>query len=88
MSFSVEFKFYLILHMVQPMPLPPPSSCFTKIQIGLTFLVPAYPACPVKEAVKWVFVCLIINYTNQLTEQKCLQCFGAVVWAAGKASGL
>jgi len=29
--------------------------CFIKIQIGLTFLVPAYPGCPRKEAVKLVF---------------------------------
>ena len=31
-------------------------SCFIKIQIGLTFLVPAYPGCPGKEAIKWVSV--------------------------------
>ena len=28
------------------------SSCFIKIQIGLTFLVPAYAVCPAKEAVE------------------------------------
>jgi len=28
--------------------------CFIKIQIGLTFLVPGYPGCPEKEAIKWV----------------------------------
>jgi len=28
-----------------------PISCFTKIQIGLTFLLPAYPGCRRKEAV-------------------------------------
>jgi len=31
-----------------------PISYFIKIQIGLTFLVPAYPGCPGKEAIKWV----------------------------------
>ena len=36
------------LCMVQLMPLPPMVSCFSKIQIGLTFLVPAYPGCPGK----------------------------------------
>jgi len=46
------------LHMVQLMPLPPIISCLIKIQIGLTFLVPAYPGCPGKEAVKRVSVCL------------------------------
>jgi len=32
-------------------------SCFVRIQLGLTFLVLAYPGCPVKEAVKWGSVC-------------------------------
>ena len=41
------------LHMAQLMPLPLTVSCFSKIQIGFTFLVPAYPGCPGKEAVKW-----------------------------------
>ena len=36
------------LQMVQLMPLPPIISCFTKIQIGLTFLVSAYPGWPGK----------------------------------------
>jgi len=30
------------LHMAQLMPLPPSVSCFSKIQIGLTFLVLAH----------------------------------------------
>ena len=30
----------------------PIISCFIKIQIGLTFLVPAYPGCPGKESVR------------------------------------
>jgi len=40
------------LHIIQLMPLPIVISCFIKIQIGLTFLVPAYSGCPGKEAVK------------------------------------
>jgi len=36
------------------MPLPLTVSCSSKIQIGFTFLVPAYPGCPGKEAVKWL----------------------------------
>jgi len=32
-----------------------------KIHMGLTFLVPAYPGCPGKEAVKWVSVCLSVQ---------------------------
>ena len=44
--------------MVQLMPLPHCHPVLHKIQIGLTFLVPAYPVCPGKEAIKWVYVCL------------------------------
>jgi len=43
--------------MAQLMPLPLTVSCSSKIQIGFTFLVPAYPGCPGKEAVKWLYVC-------------------------------
>jgi len=32
-------------------------SCFSKIQIGFTFLVPAYLGSPRKMAVKWMCVC-------------------------------
>jgi len=42
------------LHMAQLMPLPLTVSCSSKIQIGFTFQVPAYPGCPGKEAVKWL----------------------------------
>ena len=44
------------LHMSQLMPLPLTVSCFSKIQIGFTFLVPAHPASPGKRAVKLVCV--------------------------------
>ena len=36
------------LHMVQLMPLPLTVSCFSKIQIGFTFLVPAHLGSPIK----------------------------------------
>jgi len=39
--------------MAQLMPLPLTVSCFSKIQIGFTFLVPAHPGSPGKRAVKW-----------------------------------
>jgi len=42
--------------MVQLMPLPLTVSCSSKIQIGFTYLVPAYPGCPGKEAVKWLYL--------------------------------
>jgi len=45
--------------MVQLMPLPPPSSLDSlKSRMVLTFLVPAYPGWPGKEAVKLASVCL------------------------------
>ena len=44
------------LHMAQLMPLPLTFSCSSKIQIGFSFLVPAYPGCPGKEAVKCLLV--------------------------------
>ena len=46
------------LQMAQLMPLPLTVSCSSKIQIGFTFLVPAYPGCPGKEAVKWLLLLL------------------------------
>ena len=51
------------LHTAQLMPLPLTVSCSSKIQIGFTFLVPASPGCPGKEAVKWlhVVVCCVCN---------------------------
>ena len=42
------------LHMVQLMPLPLTVSCFSEIQIGFTFLVPAHPGSPGKRDAKRV----------------------------------
>ena len=42
------------------MPLPLTVSCFSKIQIGFTFLVPAHPGCPGKRAVKRVCMCVCV----------------------------
>jgi len=47
------------LHMAQLMPLPLTVSCFSKIQIGFTFLVPAHPGSPGKQAVKRVCVSML-----------------------------
>ena len=46
------------LHMAQLMPLPLTVSCFSKIQVGFTFLVPAHLGSPGKRAVKRVCVCI------------------------------
>ena len=48
------------LHMAQLMPLPLTVSCFSKIQIGFTFLVPAHLGSPGKRAVKRVCVCVFV----------------------------
>jgi len=48
------------LHMAQLMPLPLTVSCFSKIQIGYTFLVPANPNSPGNRAVKCVCVCVCV----------------------------
>jgi len=45
------------LDMAQLMPLLLTVSCFSKIKIGFTFLVPAHLGSPRKRAVKHVFVC-------------------------------
>ena len=50
------------LHMAQLMPLPLIVSCFSKIQIGFTFLVPAHPGGPRKRAVKRACVCVYVNH--------------------------
>jgi len=44
------------LHMSQLMLLPTTVSCFSKIQIGVTFLVPAHPGSRGQRAVKWVLI--------------------------------
>jgi len=45
------------LHMVQLIPLPLTVSCFSKIQMGFTFLVPAHPGSPGK---KPLHVCVCV----------------------------
>jgi len=46
------------LHIAQLMPLPLTVSCFSKIEIGVTFLVPAHLGSPGQWAVKRVCVCV------------------------------
>ena len=48
------------LHMAQLMPLPLTVSCYSKIQIGFTFLVLAHLGSPRKRAVKRVCVCVFL----------------------------
>ena len=106
------------MHMSQLTPLPLTVSCFSKIQIGFTFLVPAHLGSPGKRAVKRVcvrvsaWICIAHNSLEPewsrfkvgnnyscvfnfcvcdfcfIIDALCLQCFDAVGWAAGRASGL
>jgi len=53
--------------MAQLMPLPLTVSCFSKIQIGFTFLLPANLGNPGKRAVKRVCVCVHKNVLLKVT---------------------
>jgi len=55
------------LHMAQRVPLPLTVSCFSKIQIGFTFLVPAHAGSPGKRAAKR---CVCGSYSRQHVEYK------------------
>jgi len=58
MFICLEWRAYL--HTAQLMPLPLTVSCFSKIQIGFTFLLPALSASPGQRAVKPVCVCVCV----------------------------
>ena len=47
-------------HMAQLMPLPLTVSCFSKIQVEFSFLVPAHAGSPGQRAVKWECVCVCV----------------------------
>jgi len=49
------------LHIAQLMPLPLTVSCFSKIQIGFAFLVPAHPGSPGKGPVNRVCVFAVLS---------------------------
>ena len=49
------------LHMAQLMPLPLTVSCYSKIQISFTFLVPSHLVSPGQRAVKQVCVSVCIG---------------------------
>ena len=48
------------LHIAQLKPLPLTVSCFSKIQIGFSFLVLAHPGSPRQRAIKRVCVCVFL----------------------------
>jgi len=56
------------LHMAQLMPLPLTVSCFSKIQIGFTFLVLAHLGSPGKRAVKRCVCSVAVIIPHQATK--------------------
>jgi len=64
------------LHMAQLMPVT--VSCFSKIQIGFTFLVLAHPGSPGQRAVKRVCVCVSVSVWADEFSNSGLQCFDMV----------
>ena len=64
-----------VLHRAQLMPLPLTVSCFSKIQIGFSFLVLAHLGSPGQRAVKRVCVCVcyrVIGFTQ------CVHAYGYI----------
>ena len=57
------------LHIAKLMPLPLTVCCFSKIQIGFTFLVPAHLDSPGKRAVKRVLLLLLLLWVSVLCVQ-------------------
>ena len=57
------------LHMAQLMPLPLTVCCFSEIQIGFTFLVPAHPGSPGQRAVKRVCVYSMTEIDKGITAE-------------------
>ena len=70
------------LHMAQLMPLPLTVSCFSKIQLGFTFLVPAHLGSPGHRAVKRVCVWEGGMYNHNSSNQCCYCVISQVVLAA------
>ena len=60
------------LNVVQLMPLPLTVSCFSKIQIGFTFLVPAHQDSIRQRAIKWVRVYSVLGRKARVILWACL----------------
>jgi len=72
------------LHMAQLVPLPLTVSCFSKIHIGVTFLIPAHSGSPGKRAVKRVCVCVCVFVYLYFPVLFCLSV--SVKWLAVKTT--
>ena len=80
------------LHMAQLMLLPLTFSCFSKIQIGSTFLVPAHLGSPGKRAIKQVCVCVYIYILAMKIaspgNQRCANCIDTLSFPISACSAL
>jgi len=74
------------LHMAQLMPLPLTVCCFSKIQIGFTFLVPAHTGSPGQRAVKRVCVC-VYRFILLMFVVACYRCGWSQGVTSHKAGG-
>ena len=61
------------LHVAQLMLLPFTSSCFSKIQIGFTFLVQAHPGSPGQGPLNGC-VCILVLFTSEKCSIGCTIC--------------
>ena len=71
------------LHMAQLMPLPLTVSCFSKIQIGVAFLVQAHLGSPGQRAAEWVcvYVCVCVPCAEFTSFWKqCIICLLSLGW--------
>jgi len=59
------------VHMARLMSLPLTVSCFSKIQIGFTFLVPPDPGSPGQRAIKLVCVITTIRFMHTRPSSSC-----------------
>ena len=75
------------MHMAQLMPLPLIVSCFSEIQIGFTFLVPADRGSPGQRAVKRACVCGGGAHVGCVFTSRWLCCAGARVRCGDAPSG-
>jgi len=57
------------LHMAQLMPLPLTVSCFSKIQIGFTFLVPTHTGCSEQRTGVCVFTAQYTEFRTEAAEE-------------------
>ena len=73
------------LHIAQLMPLPLTVTYFSKIQIGFTFLVPAYLGSPGKRAVKRVCVCVCVCVCHPVYNDRCAVDGGWSAWSEWKS---